>query len=490
MRTAALTATLSLAAGIFISAILRAPWWCGILAIAAAIAVWQAIMHASGSPVRALRMGRWHTVWVVMLFAGTGMLDECIQRPLRLEEAFGKNIPSMLKGTVTGIISKTYGDRLEVDIDGTNGARAQIRTGAGALSEGDIIMFPSGRLREIAADSSSTVSRSAGMLESKGILYSAFIPTKLIVATGHRFSFRQLCRAARQDIEIRIERSHIEKRTADFLKAILMGDKDGLDQETRLTFANGGTAHMLALSGLHMGILAGMLMWLMWPARFAGRYKWGYAAAIVLLWGYVFITGMAHSSVRACIMISFAFAGVITERKNASPHALCCACLLIMLADPSSVFDAGFQLSVVCVAALLAFASRLNPVSHRRHPVLFRVCEALLATMVATAASLPLTSYYFGQVPLMFLPTNVLLLPLIPAYLGLGALFTILLCAGFESGMLACILDLGHRFLLSATEGLSAGSDYVLDYQIPLAGLIAWILLLGAGAWILNRKTT
>lgn len=488
MRQRALTATVSVGAGIFASSIMAAPWWCGAALIAAGLCIWQGIMSASGDPVRALRFGKWHILWVVLIFAGIGMLDENIQRPLNIEDAYGADIPRRLEATVTDILAKTYGDRLEVEIHDTNGAKAQIRTGATELKEGDIILLPADRLRKIDGDTSSIVRNAARMLESKGILYSAFIPTKHLIRTGHRYSIRTLSQTASQYVEIKIEKSSLDKNTAAFLKAILMGDKTGLDQETRMTFANGGTAHMLALSGLHMGILAGMLMWLMWPVRALGRYKWGYAAAIALLWGYVFLTGMAHSSVRACIMISLAFIGIIAERKNSSPHALCCACLLIMLADTSAVFDAGFQLSVVCVAALLAFASRLNPVSHRRHPALYRICEALLATMTATAASLPFTSYYFGQIPLMFLPTNVLLLPLIPAYLGAGAVFTLLLCAGAEFRLLGRALDLGYDFLTNATEFLSAGDAYVLPYQIPLWGVIAWTLTLGASAWALNRK--
>lgn len=144
---------------------------------------------------------------------------------------------------------------------------------------------------------------------------------------------------------------------------------------------------------------------------------------------------------------------------------------------------------MICVAALLAFAARLNPVSHRRHPALYRICEALLATMTATAASLPFTSFYFGQIPLMFLPTNVLLLPLIPFYLGAGAIFTLFLCAGLELRMLGNALDFGYDFLMNATSFLSVGGDYVLPYQIPPAGLIAWTLLLGREPGLLTEKT-
>lgn len=485
----ALMPTVALAVGIVSSSIVRSTWWVGVIFIVLAIFGYLLILRQSGDPIRAFKAAKWHVAWVVMLFFGIGMLDEYCQRPITLQEAHKGEVPAFISGEIVNILPKTYGDRLEVVLDGTNGAKAQIRTGATTLSTGDIISFPVSYLKEISSDTSAVSAKIAPMLKSHGILYTAFLPTKYISLQGHANTFRNFCADLRTEIEIKIERSHLQKETSDFIKAILMGDKSGLDEETRLTFANGGIAHMLALSGLHMGILAGMLMWMMWPVRALGKYKWGYLVAILLMWCYVFITGMSHSSVRACIMISFAFTAIIMERKNAVGHALCSACMPILLVSPTALFDAGFQLSVVCVASLIAFASRFNPIRHRQHPRLYRICEALLATMVATAASWAFISYYFGQIPLMFLPTNLLLLPLVPLYLCLSVVFTALLCIGFEFNLLGYILDQGYRFLLWSADFLSYGSSYILEYQIPLYGLIAWIGILSISAIALHRNS-
>ncbi len=91
-------------------------------------------------------------------------------------------------------------------------------------------------------------------------------------------------------------------------------------------------------------------------------------------------------------MTTFAFIGIIAERKNFAGNALCSACLLILIVNPNALFDAGFQLSVVCVGALIAFASQLNPIGHRNHPKLYVACGAVITTIVATAASWALTS--------------------------------------------------------------------------------------------------
>ncbi|MDE6380166.1 MAG: ComEC/Rec2 family competence protein [Muribaculaceae bacterium] len=488
MQRGPLIPTIALASGIAASAASGAAWWCGCIPIAIAISIYLYILNASKDPTLTFRLGKWHIVWVALLFSGIGLTDESLNRPLSLEEAFGENVPDSLYCEVTSVLTKTYGDRIDAVIEGTNGAKARIRSGATDVSAGDIIKIPTRFLRKLSTDTTETGRRITPMLKASGILYSGRIFSNGIKIADRSSDPRYFFIRIRERIEIDIEKSHIEKETADFLKAILMGDKTGLDEQTRMTFANGGMAHMLALSGLHIGILAGFLIILMWPAKLIGRYKWGYAIAILILWLYVAVTGMAYSSVRACIMATLAFIGIMAERKNFGGNALCTACLLILLADPTALFDAGFQLSVVCVGALIAYASRLNPISHRLHPVLFGICGAIITTIVATAASWVLTSYYFSQVPLMFLPSNLLILPLLPFYICLAVVFTGMLSFGIEIGWLGSVLDHGYTMMLKSTEWLSCGTEFVIEYQIPLYGVALWMLVLAIGAYTLNRK--
>lgn len=481
--------TLSLAIGIALASMASLSWWWGAIIISLAITGYALILRQSGNPVRAFKVAGWHLAWVVLLFLGIGMLDEYCHRPLTLEEAYKSEKPTLISGEITNILAKTYGDRLEIELSGTNGAKAQIHTGSTSLSAGDIVDLPTSCLKKLSSDSSGMAIKTTPMMKSHGILYTAFIAENNISYRGHTKSYRHFCANIRDDVEIKIERSHLKKETSDFIKAILMGDKSGLNEETRLTFANGGIAHILALSGMHMGIIAGILICMLWPFRALGKYKWGYAVAIIMLWCYVFITGMSHSSVRACLMITFAFLAIIMERKNSVGHALCSAIMLILLITPSALFDAGFQLSVICVVSLITFATPLNPIRHRQHPVIFRVCEALLATMVATIASWAFISYYFSQVPLMFLPTNLLLLPIIPLYISIGIIFTSLLCLGVELSFLGIILDQGYRFILRGAETLASGDSYIIYYQIPLYGLVLWILFLTLAAFSFHRKS-
>ena len=488
MHRGPLIPVVSLAAGIFFSKIMDMPWWFGTVCIIIAIAFYRYILASSIDPVISFRMGKWHIVWIVFLFAGIGITDESLSRPDSLEKSFGGVVPATLYCEVTEVLTKTYGERIDVEIEGTNGAKARIRTGVKDVSPGDIISIPSDRLKDVASDTTEIGRKIMPMMKASGILYNGWILPKYIQIEGRSRNPRYFFLELRDKIETAIERSHLSKPTSDFLNAILMGDKSGLDEHTRLTFAHGGFAHMLALRGLHIGILAGFIIFLMWPLKLCGRYKWGYFVAIFMLWIYVAVTGMAYSSVRACIMTTFAFIAIIAERKNFASNSLCSACLLILIAEPEALFDAGFQMSVVCVGSLIAFATRLNPLSHRHHPKLYFICSLVISTMVATAASWALTSYYFSQVPLMFLPVNVLLLPLLPVYLSLAVVYLAILGLGFEINWLGSGLDLGYHGLQKSVEWLSCGTEFVVDFQIPLWGLVVWMVIITAAAYLMNRK--
>lgn len=490
MQKGPLIATLSLASGIAMSTIFGLSWWCGVIPIAVSLIVYLCFLKSQKDPVAAFRIGKWHVVWVVILFFGIGLTDESLNHPETLDIAFGRNIPDSLCCEVTSVLTKTYGDRIDIVIEGTNGAKARIRSGNTQISPGDVIKIQSCHLKEISSDTTEIGQRIQPMLRASGILYTGQIAPAGLDIVGRSSNPRYFFTDIRETIEANIERSHLSKSTADFLNAIMMGDKTGLDEQTRMTFANGGMAHMLALSGLHIGILAGFLILLMWPLKLIGHYKWGYVIALCVLWIYVALTGMSYSSVRACIMTTLAFIGIIAERKNFAGNALCSACLLILLVNPAALFDAGFQLSVVCVGALIAFASRLNPIGHRHHPVLYRLSGALIATMVATIASWVLISYYFSQIPLMFLPSNFILLPLLPLYLSLAIVFVVILSFGFEVRWIGMILDDGYDLILYGTERLSCGTEFVVDYQIPLWGVITWLLMLAGAALVLHVRET
>lgn len=475
MRWGVIEATAGLAAGIAVSHLASLHWSWGLGAIVISVCIYFLLLKTTGNPIKSIRLGKWHHAWVILLFIGIGISDESLNHPVPIQE-------DTFTGEIHDIRTINSGDMVDILVDDTNGATIRVFTTTTNLQIGDIV--------HVAQPKSQTSPTNSKLPTQDNYKYTLIYKHSTIHYLGHRESLHSWSCRIRDHIESNIERSHLKPSTARFLDAMLMGDRRGLDDQTRLTFAQGGTAHILALSGLHLGILAGLILTLMWPLKAAGFYKAGYALAILALWGYVIVTGMSPSSVRACVMLTMTFLAIIFERQNSAGHALCCAIMLILLFSPSSLFNAGFQLSVVCVGALIGYAGPLNPIGHRSHPVLYKICAAVIATIVATAASWVLTSYWFGQIPTLFLPTNLVLLPLLPFYLWIAAVFVVFLTAGVELTWLGYVLDKGYDFMLWGADFFSGGTDCVIDWRIPLPLALCWLILLAAGAFLLNRTHT
>lgn len=227
-------------------------------------------------------------------------------------------------------------------------------------------------------------------------------------------------RGVRSNIRRTIERC-VGGEEGEIARALLLGETDGIERSTRDSFARTGTAHVLAVSGLHVGVLAmGLFVLVGWF-----RNRWIRLAIFGLaLTGYICIVGGRPSILRASVM-AFLFllaynAGRITRPLN----TLGLAGLILLLIDPSALFDVGFQLSFAAVAGILLFYPRLLGWSRGAFPVLFdrtwsrSVLQLLLVSTCAQLATLPLTLHYFGYVSLIAPLVNLAVVPLIGIGLG------------------------------------------------------------------------
>ncbi len=244
--------------------------------------------------------------------------------------------------------------------------------------------------------------------------------------TGRAFAANYLILPAtkhEKPLQIRLyERLAAAGLTGDELAtvgALTLGYKDDIDPDVRRHFQASGAAHVLAVSGLHTGIIYGLLLWLM---TLGGRFrpmhenKWGRraisAVIIVVMWCYAWLTGMTPSVVRAVLMVSLFEVGHMIYRQSFSLNAIASAAVLILLVKPSDLWSVSFQLSFAATAAIVSITPAL-PLREGRWP---RIVTYILGIMVVSIAAqlgtLPITMYYFGQVSTYFLLTNFIVLPL------------------------------------------------------------------------------
>ena len=208
--------------------------------------------------------------------------------------------------------------------------------------------------------------------------------------------------------------------------ALTLGYKQDLDKTLRRHFQASGAAHVLAVSGLHTGILYALLIGLLTlGGRIRPMYenRWGrWSISLVIIaamWGYAWLTGMTPSVVRAVIMVTIFEVGRMAYRQAVSLNTVAAAAVLILLFKPTDLWSVSFQLSFAATAAIVLLARRMEVVFHRREwqgkwtgRILAWVVGTVIISIAAQLGTIPVTMFYFGQVSTYFLLTNLIVLPL------------------------------------------------------------------------------
>lgn len=243
--------------------------------------------------------------------------------------------------------------------------------------------------------------------------------------------------------------------TAPLLKALLTGDRSGLEADTIATFRQSGASHLLALSGLHMGIIYlifDRLTSLAGRSLTARRFRYG-----LMLGGALFFTlmcGAGPSLVRAFLFIAINETLRLAGRPRSGVRVLCLALLAQLVLRPSSLGELGFQLSYLAMAGiflLYPFLERWYPQGSRLNP-LRRIWQAAALSISCQVFTGPLVWYRFHTFPRYFLLTNLLAIPVTSVLMGLALLTLVLSAAGCCPAFLYQGTDLAGRLLTGILE--------------------------------------
>ena len=212
------------------------------------------------------------------------------------------------------------------------------------------------------------------------------------------------------------------KRQLSIASGILFGDKSSMDNDLKTAFSTTGGAHVLAVGGLHAGILYGVLLF---PFGFFGNSKRNKCLQqlfiLPLMWTFTFITGLTPSVVRTTIMLSFYGLAEITGKKSFSLNIVGAAAFFMLLYNPMYLFDIGFQFSFSAVIAIISINPLLKSFYYTGNYIIRYIWSLITVSISAQIGTMPLTIYYFNQFPVVFLLTNLFIIPLV------GILLTLLL---------------------------------------------------------------
>lgn len=290
---------------------------------------------------------------------------------------------------------------------------------------------------------------------SKGVRYQSFVGEHQlkVVQAGELNWFEQLITQSRNYSSDLLDK-WIGEADAPLIKAILLGDKSDIDADTKRVFINTGTMHMLAVSGLHIGVIV-MLLGLFFKYLFFHRGRViASIIMLILLWFYAFLTGFSASVVRAVVMFSILILARFLKRDYQPINALSLSAFVILLINPLSIFDIGFQLSYLAMVGIFTYYPLLEPLVTIQQPLLKTVWQGTAVGLAAQAFTVPISLYYFSQFPNYFFISN------------LGVMLFSGIMLGFSIGLL----------LVGKIPFIAAPIGWILALSCVLfVGFITWI---------------
>ncbi len=266
-------------------------------------------------------------------------------------------------------------------------------------------------------------------LRRQGIVGSAWAHRANWRIVGHqpRKGIMALAQRCQYALNEQYKRMGIDNKELGVLSALTLGYREELDKDVQQSFSASGAMHILAVSGLHTGIVWGMLVWLLtlggWrkPLYEEKGKRWLLSGVLlILLWGYAFITGLSPSVMRSALMLSFWELSYLLGKHTSRWNAILAAAVFILLINPLALWSVSFQLSFAAVVGIMSIASWMQQQTRLQHRWSKYFSGLLMVSIGAQLATMPLTLYYFGQTSNYFALTNLIVIPMAFVVLVLG----------------------------------------------------------------------
>lgn len=387
--------------------------------------LWLIVLQFISSPVLRWKWEKFTAIPVVCAIFGLGLIlvdhHTLADRPDHFsKEAQGR----FLKAEVIEVPqekAKTFKFILKVEAsDGTEEwepmkgrllAYIQKSEGAGRVEIGDVLVFPN-VYQEVNPPANPGEFDYKRFLSFKDINQQTYIPEGQWIKVERRWRLRAMAERARSYLRERVGSVGMSKDEEAIASALLLGKKDELGPELSRSYASAGAMHVLAVSGLHVGIIYFILQGLF---KLAGLWRKGRLGPSVIvisgLWVYAFVTGLSPSVVRAATMFSAVTLAHGMGRHSDIYNTIASSAFLLLLFNPFYIMEVGFQLSYLAVIGIIFLHPKIYGLLYFPSKLWNKVWEITCVSLAAQLATFPLGLLYFHQFPTYFLLSNLLVIP-------------------------------------------------------------------------------
>ncbi|MCK8522575.1 ComEC family competence protein [Aquimarina sp. D1M17] len=286
----------------------------------------------------------------------------------------------------------------------------------------------------------------------------------------------------RQLINSKLSRYTFTQKQLAVMNALLLGQKQDIDSDTFAQYRDAGAIHILAVSGLHVGIILHIINLILKPLTNLGKLgkTIKLTLSITLLWGFAIVAGLSPSVLRAVTMFSFLAIGLQIGTRSSIYNSLFTSMFILLCFQPLLVFSVGFQLSYLAVFAIVWMQPILVTMYSPKYYIAHKIWETFTVTLTAQLGLLPLTLFYFHQFPLLFFISNLIIIPFLGVILGFGILVITLVGIDMLPGFIAIIFGYAIDFINTVVAWVAAKDKFFIT-EIPFSLnmlILSYVLLI------------
>lgn len=292
----------------------------------------------------------------------------------------------------------------------------------------------------------------------------------------------------RESVITTLKNQPFTQKQLAIIQALLLGQRQDIDANLSNQYANAGMMHILAVSGLHIGILL-LILRSITSIISNRKFRWVRSGIVIgLLWCFAFVTGLSPSVLRAVTMFSFLELGNCLGGKRSVNDALLFSAFILLSIDPMLLYQVGFQLSYLAVIAILWVQPWLYSFYRPNYYLTTKLWGIITVSIAAQLGVLPLSLFYFHQFPGLFLISNIVVLPFLGIILSLGILIIGLSYFSILPHKLAIAYGKIIDFLNNFIAWIASKETFIIDHiSLSFTTMLLMYALLASFIYMLKK---